>query len=1008
MKRFSLLYRVLAAYLAVLIPILLVMAGLFSGNREEMERLIVSELTQMADEREAYILMYLEASRNRIRDFASDGLIVESLEEGGPAGELGDYMRRYKLPIVKEVYRLSIITAADGRVVASTAPGIEGEDRSKEEFFKRGLSGLSVTQTASPLGPEIAVSAPIYSRVDGGRVLGVITGFTELARFGDFFTGEYIRRLGALTWNHWGRWATFDTYLVGSGRLMLTQSRFVPGSVLRQSVDTLPVRWCMERGREVTGRYKDFRGRQVVGASMCFPEYGWTLVAEVEEKEAFAPVAGSQRLAYAAVSAVALLTGALVLYFILAIVRRLKALALVAGEIAAGNYGARAFERAGGEIGLLASSFNAMAGSIGHRTQELMDSKMRLADSELRYRTLIENLQEGIWVVDDNEMTTFVNPRMAEMLGTTVAGMAGTSIYDYKDEAGARLLKERLVSVRRGVKLFVDAEFVRKDGSRRYFSVSAAPLVEGGVYRGAIAGIVDMTERKKAEDALKESQERFRAILDSMGNIVYMKDLEGRHLFVNRFFELATGMKKEEVYGKTSFDIFPQEAAARFDANDRKALEAGGAVEFEEPVRLEAGERTFLSIKFPLKDTSGKTYAVCGVSTDITGLKEAEEALRKSEQSLRQAQRIAHIGNWEWDMLERRLRTSGEVLRIFGIRGAPPEKDGDYLGLIHPGDRDEVWRAFEEAVRTGRRCSVDARITRGDGKERIVHLQGEILKDASGAPARISGTVQDITERKTAEQEAVRLARELEQRVEERTADLKRANEELAAAKAEMEAFTYSAAHDLRAPLRLVDGFTALLIRKQRDRLTGEGIDHLERIRAASQRMGQLIDDLMDLSFVMRAEVASNRVDLSAMAASIALDLERAAPERKAAFSIQEGLEATGDERLLRMVLENLLGNAWKFTMRTSEPRIEFLRVREEGGAAVFCVKDNGIGFDMAHAGRLFRPFERLHSHDEFPGTGMGLATVARAVQRHGGKVWAEGAPGAGASFCFTIEKEGG
>lgn len=1008
MSRFSLLYKVLIAYLVILLPILIIIAMIFENDREGMEELLMTELRQTADEREAYILLYLQMNRNRIRDFSSDGFIVNTLEhmEGQSAGMvLGDYMRRYKLPLVREMYRLSIITAPDGRVLASTIPGWEGEDLSKEEFFRKGLKELTITEVVSKFGPEIAISAPIYSRDDAGKVTGVITGFTELSKFGEFFTGEYMESLGALSWNAWGRWTTSEIYLVNRNRLMLTQSRFVPDSVLKQSVNTFPVRECLEQGREVTGVYPDYRGEMVVGASMCIPSLGWTLVVEVDRHEVFAPIIKSQRYTLLAVISVTLLIGALTLYFILAMVRHLRALAFGAGEIAAGNYDVRMPVKTRDEIGFLASSFNAMAASIGHRAEELVRSQKSLSESELRYRTLVENLQEGIWVIDENAVTTYVNPRMAEMLGYTVSEMVGKSLFEFMDEEETRRARERLERRRMGVKEVADAEYTKKDGSKFYATVAAAPLIEAGRYKGAIAGIIDISERRKAEEALRESQERFRAILDNMGNAVYVKDLEGRHIFVNRLFEIIAGMKREDVYGKTVFELFPEGTAREFDANDRKALQYGRPMEFEESLPQKDGVHTYISIKFPLNDTKGNTYAVCGVSTDITSLKSAEEALRKSEQSLREAQRIAHIGNWEWDAESGYVYKSDEVLRIFGRRTDEFTKYDDYLNAIHPENREEVVKSFEKALRGGKTFSIDARIIKRDGTERIVHIQGEAARDESGRPVRMTGTVQDITARKMAEEEVVKLARELELRVEERTRDLKRANEELAAAKTEIETFTYSVAHDLRSPLRLIDGFTILLLKKQRERLDPEGQDHLERIRAASRRMGQLIDDLMNLSYVMRAEVVSSTVDLSAMAMSIVSDLGRAAPERRAVFSIEEGHMARGDEKLLRMVLENLLGNAWKFTSKTPEPMIEFRRAGEEDGRDIFFVRDNGTGFDMAHAERLFQPFQRLHSQDEFPGTGIGLATVSRIVQRHGGRVWAQGEPGAGAAFYFTLER---
>ncbi|MBI2400597.1 MAG: PAS domain S-box protein [Deltaproteobacteria bacterium] len=698
------------------------------------------------------------------------------------------------------------------------------------------------------------------------------------------------------------------------------------------------------------------------------------------------------------------LIGALVIYFIRVIVRHLRALALGAGEIAAGNYEVRVPVRTKDEIGHLASSFNGMAQSILERQRELVSSQKSLAESELRYRTLIENLQEGIWVIDESAVTTYVNPKTAEMLGYTVNEMMGKSLFDFKDEEGAKLLEQRLELSRSGVKQFVDAEFFKKDGSRIYVSVSAAPLIESGGYKGAIAGIVDITERRKAEEALRESQERFRAILDNMGNIVYLKDLEGRHIFVNRLFEVVSRRAKNEVYGKTASELFTEEASKEFDENDREVLKHDRPMEFEESFPLEDGVHTYISIKFPLKDTRGKTYALCGVSTDITNLKKTEEALKKSEHSLREAQRIAHIGNWEWDMDKTFFYKSDEVLRIFGRKDADIESLADYLNAVHPDDREKVIMSSRKALETEQTCSVDARIIRGDGAERIVHMQGEVARDASGKPMRMAGIVQDITERKQAEDELKKLYRELERRVEERTLELKRANEDLAAAKTEIETFTYSVAHDLRSPLRLIDGFTILLLKKQRERLDRDGQDHLERIRASVKRMGQLIDDLMNFSFVIRAEVVTGTVDLSAIAMVIATDLEKADPEKKSNFIIDGGLSASGDEKFLRMVLENLLGNAWKFTSKKTGPVIEFRKCGEEAGMDVFCVKDNGIGFDMANADRIFQPFQRLHSQDEFPGTGIGLATVKHIVQRHGGRVWAEGTTGEGAVFYFTLK----
>jgi len=227
-------------------------------------------------------------------------------------------------------------------------------------------------------------------------------------------------------------------------------------------------------------------------------------------------------------------------------------------------------------------------------------------------------------------------------------------------------------------------------------------------------------------------------------------------------------------------------------------------------------------------------------------------------------------------------------------------------------------------------------------------------------------------------------------------------NAELARANEEQKAFSYSVSHDLRAPLRAIDGFSKMLLDDHAGQLDDQGRDYLRKVRAGTKRMGELIDDLLQLSRVTSAELNRSPIELSELARSIGDELQRKEPARTVGLSIQDGLAADADGRLLRIVLDNLLGNAWKFTAKTAEPRIEF-GTEQRDGARVFFVRDNGAGFDMKYADKLFRPFQRLHKESEFPGTGIGLATVRRIVERHGGRVWAEGAPGRGASVFFTL-----
>jgi hypothetical protein len=270
---------------------------------------------------------------------------------------------------------------------------------------------------------------------------------------------------------------------------------------------------------------------------------------------------------------------------------------------------------------------------------------------------------------------------------------------------------------------------------------------------------------------------------------------------------------------------------------------------------------------------------------------------------------------------------------------------------------------------------------------RWLHTKKVPILDAEGTPLYLLGISQDITERRRAE------------------AELVRAKEDTEAANRELEAFSYSVAHDLRSPLRAIDGFSQALLEDYGEKLDQDGRDYLQRVRGSAQHMAHLIDDLLTLSRVTRAEMRREPIDLGELARAIFVRLKSLAPERRVDVVVGDGLDVSGDPGLLAIVLENLLGNAWKFTSKRREARIELGRT-EQGGRKVFFVRDDGAGFDMAYAGRLFGVFQRLHHVNEFEGTGIGLATVQRIVKRHGGSIWAEGEIDRGAVFFFTLADE--
>ena len=338
---------------------------------------------------------------------------------------------------------------------------------------------------------------------------------------------------------------------------------------------------------------------------------------------------------------------------------------------------------------------------------------------------------------------------------------------------------------------------------------------------------------------------------------------------------------------------------------------------------------------------------------------------------------------------------------------------------IHPEEREQVFARLTGLSGNNPEVSVEYRIARPDGSIRWIYDRAFQVRDAAGKVIRLTGIASDITERKRAEVEIRELNRSLEQRVQERTSELIAANKEL-------DAFAYAVSHDLRQPLRAMNGFSQILLEDHGASLPGEARKDLDEIILASRQMGELIDGLLRLSRSTLGEVRRDAVDISTLAARILAELAAGEPNRRVTWTVEPGMAVRGDERMIEVVLANLLGNAWKYTARQPVAKIEVgvmdqccdgvaapaqnanTPILHHSNTPVFFVCDNGAGFDMKHAARLFQPFQRLHREDEFPGIGIGLATVQRVVHRHGGTIRAAAAPGKGATFYFSLSSPDG
>ena len=371
---------------------------------------------------------------------------------------------------------------------------------------------------------------------------------------------------------------------------------------------------------------------------------------------------------------------------------------------------------------------------------------------------------------------------------------------------------------------------------------------------------------------------------------------------------------------------------------------------------------------------------------------EMTTALRASEERFRLL--VGGIEDYAIFMLDpdgRIISWNSGAQRLKGY--SADEVLGRHFSIFY-GSRDRSSGVPEAALRQAAErgsCEMEGWRLRKDRSAFWASALITALRDERGALKGFAKITRDMTERKQAETEVRELNGRLEHHVNE-----------LTVVNAELEAFSYSVSHDLRAPLRAMDGFSNALLKHHSEHLNAQARNYLGRIRAASQRMGELIDDLLRLSRVTRAELSPQTVDLSQIAREVVDELQRGQPERQVQVSIEPGLSADADLALMRAVLQNLLGNAWKFTAGSRPARIEFGRAQNDRDD-VFFVRDNGAGFDAAYGDKLFTPFQRLHSAAEFSGTGIGLSIVQRAVRRHGGAVWAEGAPGKGATFYFSL-----
>jgi PAS domain S-box-containing protein len=632
-----------------------------------------------------------------------------------------------------------------------------------------------------------------------------------------------------------------------------------------------------------------------------------------------------------------------------------------------------------------------------------------LTDSEELYRRLFETASDVIMLLEKREGKIIkTNPATEKLLGYTEKESIGNKLQDVGVVLDMIDFQTTIQNLNKnGIINYRNVKVETKSGENidtEIYLVDRTKLIQ--------CNIRDITERKLVEsqketalDALRKSEDNFHRSLDESPLGVRIVTAEGETLYANRAIVDIYGYDSiEELGGAPLTKLYTPESYAEFKIRKEKR-ERGefGPSEYEISIVRKNGEvRQVHVFRREIFWNGARQFQV--IYQDITDRKRAEKDLKESEKQYRLLADNVHDVIFVMDMNLNYTYVSPSVKLL---RGYEPEETlkQTIAEILTPSSMDLAMRTLSEIMEMEKSESRDINVSRTlelemsrkDGTTVWTEVKTSFIRDENRRVIGIMGVIRDITERKKAEREIRLLNEELEQRVLQRTAQLNEVNKEL-------EKFSYSVSHDLRAPLRSIDRWSLALLEDYGDRLDDQARTYLGRVRTEAQMMEMLINDLLNLSRITRIEPQLMPLDLTAMAHSLATHLQEEKPDRRIEFIIQPDLRADGDNNLINIALTNLFDNAVKFTGKRSLARIEFGEAEVDGGKAFF-VRDNGAGFDMANADKLFGTFQRLHKASEFPGTGIGLATVQRIIQRHGGRIWANAKVDQGATFYFTLKE---
>lgn len=992
------LFGLFAALLLIVVGAL----AYFSG-RAAIEQAVISDLESTANEKQAALDRWLDdrlnlvvsitglpanrarvtsLTRDKLDDAARQTLQAQTAQAlAGFTGPTGTYAE------------MMIVEARAGQVIVSTRPENQGKFNEDRPYFIAGLTGPVVQNVVYSLdarAPLLILAAPLQA--DDGRVIAVLAARLKLDEMNDII----LRRTGQRQ--------TDDAFLVDTSHLFVTQPRFITDpAVLQRGVHTDPVNRCLAGNSGVLAA-NDYRSEPVLAVYRWLPERQLCLIVKLDQAEAFAPSnAFGQTLAVVALVALAL-ASLLGLGLARTITIPIHALQDHVMRFGRGELDVRIPETTGDEVGVLAREFNRMAASLADKDAQLRDyaaglerrveeRTAALGESEERFRSLYENSTVGIYRTTPAGRILLANPALVTMLGYASFDELANRDLEQTGFDPAYNRAQFVETIERDGQINgLEASWTRQDGVAIIVRESARAIRDPQgrtlYYDGTV---IDITARKRAEGALAERHAVLSAVINSPGDmIIFSLD---RHYCYTAFNE----RHRTEMRAVWQAEIAP--GLNLLDLMTVPELRAGAQHSFDRVLHgesfTEIQHQPGLDIYYefnwsPIRQTDGEVIGIAAFIRDITERRRLERERTLLANAIAASVNEVYLFDAETlcftfvndGALQNLHYTLAEMQHLTPLDLKPEFTAESFEQLIAPlRSRDQPVQVFETVHR------------RADGSLYPVEVHLQLFEH--GDERVFLAIVQDITVRRAAEQEIRQLNAELEQRVLDRTAELEATNKEL-------EAFTYSVSHDLRAPLRAIDGYTRILLEDYAAAFDDEGKHLANIVRDETQRMGRLIDDLLTLSRLTRTAMNLAPVDMQAMVYSIYHQLTTPEARARIDFRVSALPMAECDAILIQRAWENLLSNAIKFSGRRTRAVIEITGTATASDVT-YCVRDNGAGFDMQYARKLFGVFQRLHSDKEFDGTGVGLAIVQRVVHRHGGRVWGEGQVDTGAAFYFAL-----